>query len=197
MTLEAERRTVAGRRAASLVSEILGPLPVGVALCVGVGAESRGVGGAAWGLLAVFFAAVLPYVVTWRMRHPADGRHPSNSTRLRYLLLTAGSAVIGVVLVAALGAPRRVLVVSVVIVVGLLAGAVVNMRWRASNHVAGLAGAVSVLSVIYTPIWLIAAPLVAVLAWARVRLGRHSKQEVVLGAAIGAVVGAIVPLLFA
>lgn len=195
MTVATDRRADAGRRIAAVVSEVLGPLPVGVAFCIGVGAASRGLAGAAWGLLAIFFAAVLPYLATWRMRHPSRGGRPASRTRLGYLLITAASAAVGLLLVASLGAPWRVVVVATTIVVGLIVGVLVNARWRASNHVAGLAGAVAALSVIYTPLWLLGAPLVALLAWARLRLGRHSPAEVALGALIGAVVGAVVPLL--
>lgn len=64
-----------------------------------------------------------------------------------------------------------------------------------SNHAAGLAGAVVTLSVLYAPLWLTATPLVGLLGWARVRLGWHRPAEVVAGAALGAVVGAVVPWL--
>jgi membrane-associated phospholipid phosphatase len=196
MTVRTEGSTREDALAAT-VSEVLGPLPIGVAVCVGVGAASRGASGAGWGLLAIFFGAVLPYVLTWRMRHPADGGLPSPRTRLRYLMITVLCAAIGLALVGFLGAPRRVVVIAATVVIGVLIGALVNTRWRASNHVAGLTGAVAALSVLYGPLWLLATPLIAVLAWARVRLGRHNLREVIVGAVIGAVVGAVIPALLA
>jgi membrane-associated phospholipid phosphatase len=197
MTTATVRHAAQHTRLATVVSEVLGPLPVGIAVCVGVGANARGLAGAAWGLLAIVFAAVVPYLLTWRMRHPHGGGLPSNRVRVGYLLIAIACAAAGLVLVASLGAPRRVVVIAITIVVGLLVGAAVNSRWRASNHVAGLAGAVTALSVLYTPLWLLAIPLVLALAWARVRLGRHTAQEAALGGVIGAVVGAVVPALLA
>jgi hypothetical protein len=197
MTIATARRAGQHARLATVLSEVLGPLPVGIAVCIGVGADARGLAGAAWGLLAIVFAAVLPYLLTWRMRHPRHGGLPSNRARVGYLLIAIGCAAAGLVLAASLGAPHRVVVIAITIVVGLLVGAAVNSRWRASNHVAGLAGAVTALSVLYSPLWLLGIPLVVALAWARVRLGRHTLQEAALGGVIGAAVGAVVPALLA
>lgn len=195
-SIASERRAATTQRfVASGVSEVLGPMPVGVALSAGVGAHSAGVAGAGWGMLAICFAAVLPYAVTWRVRHTADGSPHKTQTRVTYLLVTLLCAAAGLALVASLGAPHDVVVVAVMIVAGLLLCAAANARWRVSNHAAGLAGAILTLSVLYAPLWLTATPLVGLLGWARVRLGRHRAAEVLAGAALGGVVGAVVPWL--
>lgn len=195
-SIASERSAVTTQRmVASAVSEMLGPMPVGVALSAGVGAQSAGVAGAGWGLLAILFAAVLPYAATWRIRHPADGGPRSTQARVTYLLITLLCAAAGLALVASLGAPHDVVVIAVMIVAGLLIGAAANARWQVSNHAAGLAGAIVTLSVLYAPLWLTATPLVGLLGWARVRLGWHQPAEVVAGASLGAVVGAVVPWL--
>ena len=180
---------------ASFISEVFGPMPVGLALCVGVGATARGWAGAGWGLFAIVFAAVIPYIITWRMRHPQDGKKPSRRTRLRYLLVTTCCACAGLLIVAQLGAPKGVVAIAIMIVVGLLVGAVINARWRMSNHVAGASAAVTALSVIYSPVWLLGLTIVALIAWARIRLGMHTLPEVILGAIVGGAVGALIPTL--
>jgi hypothetical protein len=170
-------------------------MPVGIAVCVGVGATARGWAGAGWGLLAIVFAAVIPYVITWRMRHPRDGKKPSTRTRLRYLLVTTCCACVGLLVVAQLGAPRRVIAIAIMIIVGLLVGAVINARWRMSNHVAGASAAVTALGVIYSPIWLLAFVIVALIAWARIALGMHTLPDVILGGLVGGAIGALIPAL--
>lgn len=181
---------------ARVVSEALGPVPLGVAVCLAVGAASRGWAGAGWGLLAAGFAAVLPYVVTWRLRHPRQRRAVSRRARVGYLLVTLACAMAGVVLVGLLGGPHRVVAVAVTLVAGLAVAAAINTRWRLSNHGCAAAGGSVILAVLYGPAYLAGFLVAAGVGWSRVRLGRHTVVEVVGGAAVGAVVCAVVlPLL--
>ncbi len=178
------------------VSRALGPVPLGVAVCVGVGAATQRWAGAGWGLLAAGFAAVLPYLVTWRLRHPRDQWDVSRRVRVMYLLITLASAVAGVLLVGLLGGPRRVVAVALTIVVGLAVAAVINARCAVSNHACAAAGGSVILAVLYGPIFLAGFVVVAVVGWSRVQLGRHTVGEVVGGALSGAAVCAVVlPLL--
>lgn len=181
---------------ARAVSEPLGPVPLGVAVCLAVGAVSEGWAGAGWGLLAAGFAAVLPYGVTWRLRHPRQRKAVSRRARVAYLVVTLACAVAGVLLVGLLGGPRRVVAVAITLVAGLTVAAAINARWRLSNHACAAAGGSVILAVLYGPIYLAGFLIVAVVGWSRVRLGRHTGVEVVGGAAVGAVVCAVVlPLL--
>lgn len=184
------------RRSAQVVSEVLGPVPLGVLLCAGVGMETDRWAGARWGLLAATFAAVVPYVATWRMRHPPDGTQTSARGRVGYLLVTMLSALAGVGLTTLLGAPRRVVAVAVTIVAGLAVAAALNARWRGSNHAAAAGGGTAILAVLYGPVFLVGYVIVAMAGWSRVRLGRHTAGEVLLGALAGSVVcAALLPLL--
>jgi membrane-associated phospholipid phosphatase len=186
-----------GRRwSARLVSEVLGPVPLGVGVCVGVGAATDRWAGAGWGLLAAGFAALLPYAVTWRLRHPAPDAAVSRRARVAYLLVTLACAVAGVLLVGLLGGPRRVVAVAITVVAGLAVAAALNTRRRLSNHACAAAGASVILAVLYGPIFLLGFLAVAAVGWSRVQLGRHTTVEVACGAVVGAAVCAIVlPLL--
>jgi membrane-associated phospholipid phosphatase len=175
---------------AQVVSEALGPVPLGVALCVGVGASTDRWAGAGWGLLAAGFAAVVPYVVTWRLRHA----RPAGSRRVRvaYLLVTLCCAVAGVLVVGLLGGPRRVVAVAITIVAGLAVAAAISARYRLSNHACAAAGGSVILAVLYGPIFLVGLLIVAAVGWSRVQLGRHTLGEVAAGAVVGAAVCAVV-----
>lgn len=181
---------------ARLISDVLGPLPLGVGVCVGVGAATDRWAGAGWGLLAAGLAALVPYAVTWRLRHPAQGAAVSRGVRVAYLLVMLVCAVAGVLLVGLLGGPRRVVAVAITIVAGLAVAAVVNTQYRLSNHACAAAGGSVILAVLYGPIFLLGFLIVAAVGWSRVQLGRHTTAEVVSGAVVGAAVCAIVlPLL--
>ena len=67
----------------------------------------------------------------------------------------------------------------------------VTDAWKISVHVAGLAGALAVVTVLNGPWGLGGIPVLALLGWAGVRLGAHSLAQVLAGAVVGAaVVGA-------
>jgi len=61
-----------------------------------------------------------------------------------------------------------------------------------SVHTAVAAGATVMLSIAISPVWALAAVVVALLMWARVRIEEHTPIEVVAGAGVGLVVSAVV-----
>jgi hypothetical protein len=181
---------------ARVVSEALGPVPLGAALCVGAGAASDRWAGVGWGLLAAGCAAVLPYAVTWRLRHPQPGVMVSRRVRVAYLLVTLACAIGGVALVGLLGGPHRVVAVAITIVAGVAVAAAINTRSRLSNHACAAAGGTVILAVLFGPVFLVGFLIAVAVGWSRVQLGRHTIGEVVAGAVVGAIVCAVVlPLL--
>lgn len=179
-------------RGARLLSEALGPMPLGVAVCVGVGAATDRWAGVGWGLMAAGLAALLPYGATWRLRHPRHYRAVSWRVRVAYLLVTLACAASGVLMVGLLGGPRRVVAVAGTIVAGLAVAAALNTRFRVSNHACAAAGSSVILAVLYGPIFLVGLVVAAAVGWSRVRLGRHSAAEVAGGVVVGALVCAVV-----
>lgn len=68
------------------------------------------------------------------------------------------------------------LVISVVIAMAFARGA----RWKVSLHLRGIAGSVTVLVLLFGPVLLVLTPLVALVVWARGRVGvRRLVQAVV------------------
>jgi len=140
----------------------------------------------------MFFVAILPYLATWRIRHPAGGGRPSPSARATYMGLAVGTAAIGVVALDALGSPGRVLAAVAAVLISLAVVAVTNAKWGWSNHMAACAAGVAMLLVLFGWPALWATCALPAVAWARLSLGRHVPAELVLGAAVGATVSASV-----
>lgn len=182
-------RSSSRSRLASVVSDSLGPLPPLAALC-GAGAKgtSSTLAGIGWGLLAMFFAAILPYVLTWRMRHPAGGGRLAPWARASYMGLAVVTAVLGLLVLHWLGAPDAVVSAVIAIVASLAVVAVTNARWGWSNHLAACAAGVAMLVVLFGPAGLWAALALPAVAWARLTLNRHTPGELVLGGLVGAVI---------
>ncbi|MCW2528615.1 MAG: hypothetical protein JWM76_3475 [Pseudonocardiales bacterium] len=175
-------------RAASFVSDSLGPLPTLAALCGSGTLHASVVAGISWGLLAMFFAAILPYLVTWKVRHPSGGGRPSRRGRGAYMGIAVVTAAVGIAVLILLGAPAAVVDATLTILICLGVVAVTNSLWRWSNHMAACAAGVVMLCVLFGWPGLIAAAALPAVAWARLRLGRHSRTELVLGALCGAAV---------
>jgi hypothetical protein len=188
--LAASPRKLASKLASG-VSDTLGPLPPLAALCTAGALHTAVLAGVGWGLLAMFFSAILPYLVTWKMRHPAGGARPGRRARAIYMGLAVLTAAVGVAVLIPLGSPAAVVDVTVTIIVCLVVVVVPNARWRWSNHMAACAAGCAMLVVLAGTAGLLAVAALPAVAWARLRLERHTLAELVGGGVLGAVVAAV------
>ncbi len=77
-----------------------------------------------------------------------------------------------------------------------MSATLVTLRWKISIHVATVAGAVVILTLVFGLGFALLAPAVALTGWARVALGDHTPAQVAAGAVLGAAIAASVfPLL--
>jgi membrane-associated phospholipid phosphatase len=183
-------------RAARAITEVFSPVPVVAAmqLLVGwLGAGRRPIG-LLYGVLAVLITIVPPYVfvlVGVRRRRFTD-RHLFDRRQRRLPLLfgliasTAGLVVLGLA-----GAPRLLLASAATVALGLLVGAAVNHFWKMSGHSAAAAAVLVIFAEIGHGWPLLAAPVVVAVGWSRVRLGAHTRPQVIVGALVGAAVAAL------
>ena len=176
-------------RVARAATEVLAPAVLTAALVIVVAVDVRGVWpGLGWGLLAAAFSAILPYsFILWGVRRGRlTDRHVGVRAQRRVpLMLGLVSVVIGLLILVWAGAPRELVAVVVVTFVLGVVVTTVNSRWKLSIHSAVAAGYLAVLVVIAGPWLLAASPLVALVAWSRVRLRDHTPAQVLAGVAVG------------
>ena len=194
---ETMRNTPATKMFWSVVSDVLGPLPVCAAMFISAMQGGRGwLSALGWALLGITFAGIIPYLVTWRLRHPTDGSLQPKDSRSRTMLLTAAAAAIGFLVLLLLDAPDQLLVTGGSIIATLVVAAWTNAHWRWSNHVAASAAGTAILIVEASPVagvlGIVATYAVAV---ARAALHRHSWNECIWGAAAGATTAALMQIL--
>lgn len=186
-------------RGARLVTEVLAPsvLVVVLALLVAWKAEHTLAGALGWGLLVALTSSALPMgVVVWGARAGRwDGHHVADRTGrlVPFLVLIALSAV-GMAALTAFGAPTPMIALDGAMLAGLLTTGAITLWWKVSLHTAVAAGAVMILSAVYTPLLLGLWSLVAVIGWSRVRLRAHTVAQTVVGALVGAAIGGSVYL---
>ena len=151
---------------------------------------------AAWCVLAATFCVGLPYVVLVLMigRGVVLDRHVVVRHERRWpLLASLCSVAIGLGLLARLGAPRAVVAVVVAMLAGLAAMTALSQWYKASFHAATASGASAMLFVVLGA-WTLPATLslLALVSWARVRSGRHTVGQVILGLLVGGVAALLV-----
>jgi membrane-associated phospholipid phosphatase len=180
---------------ARAVTELLAPANLAVAQLLLVGWHStRGPAGLGWGLLAATFCGLLPYgiVIAGVHRRRWTDRHlRARQQRPVPFLAGIASVLAGLAMLLVLDAPRQLVALVAAMLTGLAATLVVTLWWKLSLHTAAAAGTVAILVLTYGPALILAVPAVAVVAWARVRLGDHTPAQTLAGAALGGLVATI------
>jgi membrane-associated phospholipid phosphatase len=140
-----------------------------------------------WAGFEVCVAVLAPLLyLAWLVRHGrvTDLDVQLREQRARPMLFTLGCGALGLAVLALGGAPPLL----VTLAGGLWAQMVIilsiTLYWKISVHSATAAAAATALLVLFgTPLpWLVGVPLIA---WARVRLGRHTLAQTVFGALLG------------
>ncbi|GIG59878.1 hypothetical protein Lfu02_42500 [Longispora fulva] len=186
-------------RPARVITEVFAPAVLAAAMPVVVGlhAGPTWLAGLGWGLLTVVFSAVVPYAVIriFMRLGRIEGDHHIGDRRQRTvpLLFAMLSVLLGVLALHFLGAPREDVAIGAVMLAVLLVTGVVNaLWWKLSAHTAVAAGSVAVLVLLFGAALLVAVPVVAAVAWSRVRLRDHTTAQVLAGIGLGAVVATAV-----
>ncbi|WP_067508391.1 phosphoesterase PA-phosphatase [Actinoplanes sp. TFC3] len=188
-------------RLARIVNEALAPAILVAALLLAVGWHAGNTPGVSrwWGLPGTIFAVAIPmaYVLRGVRQGRLTNHHiPEREHRRLPLLFGIASLAVGLLALLALGAPREVLALLAAGGVGLLVYAAVTHWWKMSIHSGVAAGTAATLVAVYGAVALVAVPVVGVVCWARVRVSAHTPAQVVVGAAVGALIaGTVFPAL--
>lgn len=156
-----------------------------------IGLVVDGWAGLGWGLIGALFAAVLPIWFIkrgmrrgrWADRHVGVKQH-----RLIVMAFIVTSVATGIALLLALGAPRPITALIVSMLSTLAALMAVTPVWKISVHSAVSSGSVLLIALACGWWGLALYPLVALVGWSRVALGDHTRNQVIAGALVGALV---------
>jgi len=183
----------ARQRLAKVVTEAFAPTPLAVIGVVVVAWHASEAPGDAlkWGLLGAAFAPLFPFLHL--LRQIRRGRVTDRHVRLReqrapILLVALASAFAALAVLALLGAPRELVGLFAAGVASLIVALTITFAWKISIHVGVAAGLLTVFTLLVGPAVLAAAPIVVLVAWARVELRDHTPAQVVAGGVIGALV---------
>ena len=151
-----------------------------------------------WTLVHGILAICLPlfYVLYLYRRGRITDLHLNvRAERVRPLVFAASTSVAAFVILVEGAAPHALVATAAIYALQLAIFLVITIRWKISMHCASAAG-LAVLALVF--LGRAAWPLVAIvplMAWARLRLRRHTLAQTVAGTALGTVLWSLVPLL--
>lgn len=180
-------------RLAKIITDVLSPavLVAGLLLAVAWHAARTPTQAIVMGSLAASAASIIP--IGYILRGVRKGRWTDHHVTVREqrklpLLVCLVSTLVGMLLLYAVHAPRELVALIASMVASLAVAWPITMllRWKVSVHALVAAGAAGALTVVFTPVVLVAmVPVAAAVCWSRVRLNDHSTGQVVAGAVIG------------
>lgn len=147
--------------------------------------------GFGWAAVVALLIVLIPYsvvVMVGRWFHDSDRHLVRRDHRILPLVLALVAATIGCLVLWQLGPPDAVWVLVLAMLTGLIVMAGVNLLFtKISFHTAVVAGASGVVIIELGVVALVPVGLImAAVAWARWRVGRHSLMQVVSGLIVGA-----------
>ncbi|MCX5011882.1 hypothetical protein OG765_12915 [Streptomyces sp. NBC_00555] len=176
-------------KAARILSDVLAPANLVVALLLLVGWHSTGSwSGLGWGLLAALFCGVVPIgIIVLGVRRGAltDQHIRVRRQRVVPMALSLVSVAAGIGLLHVLGAPADVFVLVVAMLAGLVSSLLVTIGWQISIHMSVAGGTVMILVLVFGPPVLPAALIAAAIGWSRLALRAHTAAQLLAGTALG------------
>lgn len=149
-----------------------------------------------WSVLHGLLASLIPviYIVYLLKRGEIGDLHMKRrADRNRPLVLGVTTAMVAWALLALFHAPLAYQRLALFDVSLLSLIAIINVWWQISMHGAAIVGVMTISGVIFgLPFAIWVSPLVLLVAWARLYLGRHSAYQMIAGAIVGALVALVV-----
>jgi membrane-associated phospholipid phosphatase len=187
---------VTAQRTARALTEVgapavlLGVLPVVLSLAT---ADTVAVG-IAWAVVTAVFFAIAPF--TWVLLGVRRGRltdhHIGRRSQRRGPLLVGLACMVAGWLIALVGhAPATLVAYLGTVLLEAAAAVAVTLVWKISLHSWIAALGATALVIVFGPWALLTIPLVAGVAWSRVRLGDHSPAQVAAGLAAGVLITSV------
>lgn len=140
-----------------------------------------------YALLTLLFLTIGPmiYVLTGVLRGTLTDPDVSvRSQRLGPFLFSLGSALIGLVVLILMHAPKNLQTVLIISSVSGVAMILITLFWKISMHASSFASAITMLTALYgSSVALMFFVLVA-LCWSRVVLRRHTTAQVIVGSLV-------------
>lgn len=86
--------------------------------------------------------------------------------------------------------PQVLIIITIGIMLGIVVISIINLRIKASIHVASMSALIFALAVTYGKYYLLTLLMIPLIAWARVKIKRHTLPETIVGGILGILLSA-------
>lgn len=174
---------------AHVVSEISNPLFIALPtfLIISLSSAPDILHALLWWIVAVLGISIAPLLFIWRgVRKGQYSDHHVSKREQRFipLLFGLGCMAAAFVLLYFLGTSRVLIATVTAVIVACGISLLITRYWKISLHLVGMAGAVTVFTLMFGPRLLLLSPLVALVAWARWQVRAHTALQALAGTAL-------------
>jgi membrane-associated phospholipid phosphatase len=148
-----------------------------------------------WAFLCLIFAMLIPslYIhMLFRNKLINDLHIPDKEDRIKPLIIAIISNITGFSILYILKAPLFLKAMSLITIILIVILGIITYFWKVSMHAAWITFMVVTFNVLFGKLMLFLLPLIPVVGWARVRIKRHTVNQVVSGSIISLVTSFIV-----
>lgn len=144
-----------------------------------------------WAMLCILFGMIIPFIYIfflYRKNKIYDIHMPDRKNRMKPMVFTIISNIAGFTVLYLLKAPFFLRTLCILSIISTSILTVITIYWKISLHTSWITSIVITFNVLLGPWMLLLLPLIPIIGWARVRVKRHTKPQVILGAGISSVI---------
>ncbi len=176
-------------KSARIISNLFSPPLFALACIVITGLATRSESSLFWIPVFISLLIIPPTVYLLLLVHKgrvSDFHLSIREERAYPLLMILAYAAVIYILMYAVGAPRLMLIVTAAALIQLLLIFLITLKWKISGHCTSAAGLALLSIALYGENTIPLAIIVPVVAWSRIRLGRHTISQTLAGSFLGA-----------
>ena len=144
-----------------------------------------------WAFLCLFFGMVIPYLYIsflYKKKKINDMHITEKENRIKPMVVSCISYIICFIILYVLEGPKILKSIFAVIIVSTIILTIITYFWKICLHASVITFIVITFNILFESKWmLLMIPLIPLIGWARVRIKKHTVNQVILGAGITAI----------
>ncbi|MCJ7727094.1 MAG: hypothetical protein MUO96_00395 [Actinobacteria bacterium] len=144
-----------------------------------------------WAFLCLLFGMVIPYLYIsflYKKKKINDMHITEKENRIKPMVVSCISYIICFIILYVLEGPKILKSIFAVIIVSTIILTIITYFWKICLHASVITFIVITFNILFESKWmLLMIPLIPLIGWARVRIKKHTVNQVILGAGITAI----------
>ena len=143
-----------------------------------------------WAFLCLLFGTVVPYLYIYflyKKKKINDMHIPEKENRIKPMVVACISYIICLVILYVLKGPLFLKAIFAISIVSTIILTIITYFWKICLHTSGITFMVITFYILFGKWILLMIPLIPLIGWARVRIKKHTVNQVILGAGITAI----------